>query len=130
MRDKITNYNGCVSIFQPNSQKSFGTVSPIPVIAGPTNTLFYSWAGSVTSTSTPNLSFGTIDRWRVDNNQFKHDQWVLNSTGTASLIRISDVQKENIPDHHTSNLSLAVKNELPKWLEDLIEDGAESWPIS
>lgn len=125
MTDKIVAYNSCVSIFQPNSQISFGTISPVNLISGPTTTLFYYWAGSVSYTSNPNLIFGTIGRLRIDakdDQPLNQDQWLLRSTGTPSLVRIYEVEKKNIPSHHSRKLPSDINNESPNWVKVLVDE--------
>lgn len=123
MKDKIISYGSCVSIFQPNLQKSFATISPINVISGPNVPSLYSWTGSVSYTSLPSIAFGTIDRWRPDYNDpvpLNRDQWVLWSTGTADLVRVRETQKSSIPDHWSRTLPLKVQKESPVWTSDFI----------
>ncbi|MBI4092068.1 MAG: hypothetical protein HY427_02585 [Candidatus Levybacteria bacterium] len=125
MKDKIVPYNSCVSIFQPNLQSSFATVSPISLISDPNTPVLYSWAGSVSYTSLPSIAFGTIDRWRPDYNDtlpLNRDQWVLWSTGTADLIRIKETQKSKIPNHWAETLPPEVQRDSPDWTNDLINE--------
>lgn len=129
MKGKIISYNGCVSIFQPNSKISFGTISPLNLISGPTTTLFYYWAGSVSYSSSPSVQFGTIGRVRIDekdNQPLNQDQWLLSSTGTPSLVRLSMVQKENIPNHHASELPRNIASNPPDWINTLVEEKLKS----
>ena len=124
MKNKTISYNSCVSIFQPNLQRSFATVSPINVISGPNTPVLYSWAGSVSYTSLPSIAFGTIDRWRPDNNDslpLNRDQWVLWSTGTANLVRVKETEKNRISDHWSGSLPSHIKRESPKWVGGLID---------
>lgn len=125
MKDKIIKFNSCVSIFQPNLQRSFATISPINIIDGPTSTLFYSWTGSISYTSTPSIAFGTVDRWRHDPNdvlQLNRDQWVLWSTGTANLIRLKETEKTKISDHWSKRLPSDVYRDSPLWVRNLIDN--------
>lgn len=125
MVDKLISYNSCVSIFQPDLQRSFATISPLYLISGPRSTLFYSWAGSVSYISSPSVSFGTIDRWRIDlkdSQPLNRDQWTLNSTGTASLVRITDVRKEFIPNHYSDSLPLEINDNSPDWVKNLVRE--------
>lgn len=125
MKDKIISYEGCVSIFQPNSQRSFGTVSPTNIISGPNVPLLYSWVGSVSYTSIQSIAFGTIDRWRPDPNDQKplnHDQWVLWSTGTANLIRVMETKKSNISDHWSTALPSEVQKDSPNWVNTFVDE--------
>lgn len=124
MRDKLISYGSCVSIFQPNSKRSFGTNSPINVISGFNVPLLYSWAGSVSYTSLPSIAFGTIDRWRNDPNDhlpLNRDQWILWSTGTADLVRVQDTEKSKIPDHWSITLPTNISGESPQWVGEFIE---------
>ncbi|MBI3485452.1 hypothetical protein HY025_00745 [Candidatus Daviesbacteria bacterium] len=123
MKDKLISYNSSVSIFQANLQQSFATVSPVPIISGPG--LFYYWAGSISYTSTPSLTFGTIGRLRIDakdNLPLNHDQWLVSSTGTANLVRISEVHKKSVPNHHVSDLPDEIKNDSPAWVKSFVQE--------
>ena len=125
MSDKLLGYGSCVSIFQPDSQRSFGTVSPVNIISGPNSPQLYSWAGSVSYTSQPSIAFETIDRWRYDPNDpmpLNRDQWVLWSTGTANLVRIKEVEKLKIPNHWSTSLPSAISNESPEWVGKFIDE--------
>lgn len=126
MTDKLIDFNNCVSIFQPNLQKSFATVPPIPLISGPTTTLFYSWAGSVSYNSNPSIAFGTIDRWRVDFNDapqyLNRDQWIFWSSGTPSVVRVLEVQKKDIPFHWSNELPQEIGSQSPEWVKNLVGD--------
>ena len=128
MKDKIISYESCVSIFQPNLQRSFATLSPVNVISGPNIQLLYSWAGSVSYTSLPSISFGTIDRWRPDHDDpvpLNRDQWVLWSTGTANLVRVKESQKSRIQDHWSRTLPSDVQKDSPIWVNNLINEMSE-----
>jgi len=123
MKDKLVSYNSCVSIFQPNLQRSFATVSPLPNISGPSVPVLYSWSGSVSYTSLPSIAFGTIDTWRPDYNDplpLNRDQWVLWSTGTADLVRIKETQKSRIPNRWVETLPSDAQRSSPTWANDLI----------
>lgn len=125
MRDKLISYDSCVSILQPNLQRSFGTISPISVISGPHISSLYSWVGSVSYTSLPSIPFGTIDRWRPDPNDpmpLNRDQWILWSTGTANLIRVMKTKKPNISDHWSTTLPSDVQKDSPKWVGTFIDE--------
>lgn len=125
MKDKLVFYYSCVSIFQPNLQRTFGTVSPIDSISGQSIPLLYSWAGSISYTSAPSIAFGTIDRWRPDPNDpmpLNRDQWVLWSTGTANLIRVKETEKSKIPNHWSESLPADVQNDAPKWVGTFIDE--------
>lgn len=117
MRDKFINFGSCVSIFAPNRQINFGTNPPVNILSGPSNTRFYYWAGSVSFTSNPSTIFGTIGRIRQDDGVFKHDQWLVTSTGTANIIRIADVPKNNVvnPPHHYRALPQTLTNDISDW---------------
>ena len=124
MKDKLVTYKSCVSIFQPNLQRSFGTVSPIDSISGPPAPLLYSWAGSISYTAAPSIAFGTIERWRTDPNDpmpLNRDQWILWSTGTANLIRIKETEKSRIPDHWSTTLPSDVQTNSPEWASNFID---------
>ncbi|HLD27175.1 MAG TPA: hypothetical protein VJB63_04450 [Patescibacteria group bacterium] len=103
MQDKLINFNKCVEIIKPPySVWSFGTVSPIDLISGPTTTLFYCWAGSVSYTFDTDSALGTIVRMRYAYKgvfPLKRDQWEFRMTGTPSLIRIHEVENRYIPYH-------------------------------
>lgn len=125
MKDKIISYGSCVSIFQPNLQRSFGTISPLGVITGPADTVLYSWVGSVSLTSNPSVALGTIERWRRepdDAKPFNRDQWILWSTGTPTLIRIEDVPKNKVPDHWSNELPNDVDKVAPPWVKALAQE--------
>ena len=125
MKNKIISYDSCVSIFQPNLQRSFATVSPINVISGPNTPVLYSWAGSVSYTSLPSIALGTVDRWRPDYNDsllLNRDQWVLWSTGTANLVRVKETDKTIISDHWSESLPSHIKKESPKWVGKFIDE--------
>lgn len=129
MQDKLISFDSCVSIFQPDSQRSFGTVAPVNVISGPEKPLLYSWMGSVSFTSLPSISFGTIDRWRYDPNDsmpLNRDQWVLWSTGTANLIRVKEVEKFNVPEHRADTLPTEIKNSSPSWVGSFLGEMIKS----
>lgn len=124
MTDKLVTYNSCVSIFQPNLQRSFGFVSPISAITGPQASTLYSWVGSVSYTSLPSVAFGTIDRWRYDSNDPKplnRDQWILWSTGTADLVRIKETEKSEISNHWSKTLPRDIQNDSPNWVYDYVK---------
>lgn len=125
MKDKLILYNSCVSIFQPNLQRSFGTASPVLSISGPSTPTLYSWAGSISYTSCPSIPFGTIDRLRPDFNDprpLNRDQWGLWSTGTADWIRIVESKKNTITEHWTNGLPKDLENEdNPSWVSDFID---------
>lgn len=122
MADKLIPFNSCVSIFQPNLQRSFATVSPVSAISGPSAPVLYSWVGSVSYTSHPSIAFGTVDRWRGDSDPLplNRDQWVLWSTGTADLVRIKETEKSEIPSHWSDSLPLDIQNNSPKWVGTFI----------
>lgn len=123
MRDKLISFGSCVSIFQPNLQRSFSVVSPIGIISGPNVPSLYSWAGSVSYTSLTSIAFGTIERWRPDRKDplpLNRDQWVLWSTGTAGLIRVLETKKSNIPNHWSTILPADVQKDSPEWVGTLI----------
>ena len=125
MSDKLISFSSCVSIFQPNLQPSFATTSPIPLISGPTTTLFYTWVGNIAYIANPSIAFGIIDRWRVDFNDTQYlnrDQWILWSTGTPSLIRIKEVKKNDIPYHWSNELPKEISGQTPRWVKSLVED--------
>lgn len=125
MRDKLISFSSYVSIFQPNLQRSFGTISPINLISGPKIPMLYSWTGSVSYTSLPSIAFGTIDRWRNDSNDplpLNRDQWILWSTGTADLIRVQDTEKSKISDHWSVLLPSSISNKSPKWVGEFIDE--------
>lgn len=125
MRDKLISFGSCVSIFQPNLQRSFGTVSPTDILSGPAIPMLYSWAGSVSYTSTPSIAFGTIDRWRPDAKDsmpLNRDQWVLWSTGTANVIRVKETDKSDIADHWSVSLPSGITNESPEWVGKFIDE--------
>lgn len=125
MTDKLVSFNICVSIFQPDLQRSFGTISPINVISGPDKPSLYSWAGSVSYTSTPSVAFGTVDRWRSDPNDpmpLNRDQWVLWSTGTADWVRVKEKEKSKIPGHWSTRLPSDVQNDSPEWVINFINE--------
>jgi len=127
MADKLLTFNSCVSIFENDLQRSFATVSPVSVISGPNLSVLYSWAGSVSYTSLPSISFGTIDRWRPDYDDplpLNRDQWVLWSTGTANLIRVKETEKSKIPYHWSKSLPEDVQNDSPKWIRAFINEVA------
>jgi hypothetical protein len=124
MKDKLISFTSCVSIFQPNLQRSFGTISPVNIISGPNTSQLYSWAGSVSYTSLPSIAFGTIDRWRldpIDPLPLNRDQWVLWSTGTANLVRVKETEKLKIPNHWSSSLPSSISNQSPKWVGKFID---------
>lgn len=124
MRDKLISFNSCVSIFQPNLQRSFGTVPPINVISGPNVSSLYSWAGSVSYTSQPSIAFGTIDRWRSDSKDpmpLNRDQWVLWSTGTANWIRVLETKKSDVSNHWSVVLPADAQKDSPKWVSDFVD---------
>jgi len=123
MRDKLLDFNSCVSIFEANFQRSFGTVSPINAISGSNLPSLYSWMGSVSYTSTPSIAFGTIERWRTDFNDpmpLNRDQWILWSTGTASIVRVKEVEKSKIIDHWSNGLPSDVEKDSPNWVKNFI----------
>lgn len=125
MTDKLLSFGSCVSIFQPDLQRSFGTVPPVSGISGPNSPQLYSWAGSVSYTSQPSIAFGTIDRWRYDPKDpmsLNRDRWVLFSTGTASLIRIKETEKLKIPNHWSTSLPSSINNESPEWVREFIDE--------
>lgn len=125
MADKLLSYDSCVSIFQSNMQRSFGTTSPVNIISGPKAPQLYSWAGSIFCTSQPSIAFGTIDRWRPDPNDsmpLNHDQWVLWSTGTANKIRIKETEKSKIYDHWSDSLPYDLTKNVPAWVETFISE--------
>ncbi|MBI2593483.1 hypothetical protein HYW44_02465 [Candidatus Daviesbacteria bacterium] len=124
MKDKLISFGSCVSIFQPNLQRSFGTILPIGVISGPNVPSLYSWGGSVSYTSPPSIAFGTIDRWRLDTKDpmpLNRDQWVLWSTGTADLIRVLETKKSNITNHWSTTLPGDVQKDSPRWVRAFID---------
>lgn len=124
MKDKLISFGSCVSIFQPNLQRSFGTIPPIGIISGPNVPSLYSWGGSVSYTSLLSIAFGTIDRWRPDTKDpmpLNRDQWVLWSTGTADLIRVLETKKSNIPNHWSTTLPADVQKDSPKWVRAFID---------
>ena len=128
MKDKTIDFRSCVSIFQPCMRRSFATVSPVSIITG--DGLVYSWAGSVSYTSNPSVCFGTIDRLRLDpkdNQPLNRDQWTLNSTGTPSLIRILEIQKEDIFEHHSDKLPSDMKDDSPSWVRHLVDEKLQDW---
>ena len=123
MKDKLISFGSCVSIFQPNLQRSFGTIPPIGIISGLNVLSLYSRGGSVSYTSLPSITFGTIDRWRPDTKDpmpLNRDQWVLWSTGTANLIRVLETKKSNIPNHWSTTLPSDVQKDSPEWVGTLI----------
>lgn len=125
MKDKIISYGSCVSIFQSNLQRSFGTISPLGVITGPASTMLYSWTGSVTLTSNLSIAFGTIERWRYEPNDtkpFNRDQWVLWSTGTPSLIKIEDAPKNKIQEHWSNGLPKDIDRVAPPWIKAIVQE--------
>lgn len=125
MADKLLSYGSCVSIFQPDLQRSFGTVSPVNIISGPDSPQLYSWSGGVSYTSQPSIAFGTIDRWRYDPNDsmpLNRDQWVLWSTGTANLVRVKETEKLKIPNHWSTSLPSVISNESPEWVGEFIDE--------
>lgn len=101
MKDKLISAGSCVSIFASNRQTTYGTTSPVTILSDPTNLKFFYWAGSVTDTSTAGETLGTIGMVR-DDGIFKHYQWLVNSTGTPAIVRVTEVPKENVvnPPHH------------------------------
>ena len=124
MRDKLISFGSCVSIFQPNLQRSFGTISPIDITSGPNVLSLYSWSGSVSYTSLPSIPFGTIDRWRPDYNDpmpLNRDQWVLWSTGTANLVRVKETEKSKTSNHWSADLPVDIQNNSPIWVGDFVE---------
>ncbi len=125
MRDKLVGFDSCASIFQPNLQRSFGTIPPVNVISCPISPVLYSWMGSVSYTSTPSIAFGTVDRWRSDIKDpvpLNRDQWVLWSTGTANVIRVKETDKSNITDHWSTSLPSDIRNESPEWVGKFIDE--------
>ena len=106
MKDKITEFGSCVSLFAPNLQTSFATMSPFGLISGPTSTKVYYWAGSVFPTENANTIFGTLGRIREEDRVYKHDQWTIRSTVTPSVIRFLEVSKVDVvnPSHHFEQL--------------------------
>lgn len=125
MKDKIISYGSCVSIFQPNLQRSFGTIPPLEVITGPANAVLYSWSGSISLTSKPNVALGTIERWRPDPSDpmpLNRDQWVLWSTGTADMVKVKEAEKSTIPNHWSGSLPTDVQNNSPKWVGTFISE--------
>ena len=123
MTDKLLSYGGCVSIFQPDLQISFGTVSPVNIISGPDSPQLYSWSGRVSYTSQPSVAFGTIDRWRYDPNgsmPLNRDQWILWSTGTASVVRIMETEKPKISNHWSDSLPSDLAESAPAWVGTFI----------
>lgn len=125
MKNKIISYDSCVSIFQPNLQRSFATTSPISAISGPNTPVLYSWAGSVSYTSLPSVAFGTVDRWRPDYNDplpLNRDQWVLWSTGTANLVKVKEIDKSSITDHWAGSLPSEMNRTAPAWVGTFVSE--------
>lgn len=125
MADKLLSYGSCISIFQPDLQRSFGTVSPVNVISGPDTPQLYSWSGSVSYTSQPSVAFGTIDRWRHDPTDpmpLNQDQWIVWSTGTADVVRIKETEKPKISNHWSYSLPSDLAENAPAWVGTFIAD--------
>jgi len=121
MQDKLINFDELSKFL--NGNRSLGTISPVPNISGPTTTLFYDLRGSATYTSCPSLAMGTLDRWRIDPNDplpLNRDQWIFWTTGTATLVRILEMEKYAIPNHWTNRLPLN-EIEYPSWTINLVE---------
>lgn len=128
MADKLVSFNSCVSIFQPDLKRGFSTISPINIVSGPDTSVLYSWAGSVSYTSSLSIAFGTIDRWRYDSRDpvpLNRDQWTLWSTGTANLVRVKETEKSYIPNHWSSTIPSDIKSDFPQWAINLINDMLE-----
>lgn len=125
MKDKIVSYSNLVNMFQSKTQMSYGSASPTAIVSGPPSTLFYAWMGSVSPESVPNIALGTIFRWRVDTADYpdilNQDRWRLLSTGTVSQIRIEEIKKEEIPNHHAPTLP-ATWGTPPSWVNSLITE--------
>lgn len=125
MQDKLINFYELSKLL--NGSQSLETISPVQSISGPTNTLFYDLRGSATHTTCPSLAMGTLDRWRIDPNDplpLKRDQWVFWSTGTATLVRILEVEKNSISHHWTDRLP-EDENEYPDWTKCLVDKRLE-----
>lgn len=123
MKDNIISYNGFSHIVAAG--RSLGTISPVLNISGPTTTLFYDLRGSATYTSTPSLAMGTLDRWRIDANDplaLNRDQYIFYSTGTQSLIRIVEREKNQISCHWTDKLPVREVGGYPDWVKCLVDD--------
>lgn len=122
MKDKIINLNEYKNLV--NNGRSLGTISPVTIISGPTSTLFYDFRGATSYTSGPSMAMGTLDRWRIDQKDslpLNRDQWVFWSTVTTSLIRIQEVDKQDITKHQTKELPIN-EREYPNWTQKLVND--------
>ncbi|OGZ60732.1 MAG: hypothetical protein A2919_01080 [Candidatus Spechtbacteria bacterium RIFCSPLOWO2_01_FULL_43_12] len=69
----------------------------------------YVYQGNPTDTCLPSVVQGTIVGCRKGDGTitYKFDGWRIMSTGTAALSRYEEIEKKDIPYHHT--------NEIPEW---------------
>lgn len=132
MDRKIINYTEVENLFPSNSQKGFATVSPLSNISGSFS--FFAFQGNPTYTSLHSVVHGTVYGCRVGEGTapFKFYGWTLNSTGTASLVRVEEIDKKEISFHWTDSLPSQIKTDAPKgiieWSEKVLGSfsGAES----
>lgn len=121
MKDKLITYEEFSRLLTEG--RSLGTISPVRNISGPSTTLFYDLRGLATYTSCASLAMGTLDRWRIDPEDelpLNRDQYVFYSTGTPSLVRIVEREKNLIPFHWSDSLPYSKIGEYPKWAENMV----------
>lgn len=128
MDRKVINYSEIENLFLPNTQRSFATVSPVSNISGPFG--FYTLQGNPTYTSFPSVVHGTVYGCRVGEGTmpFKFYGWTFNSTGTASLVRLEEIDKKEIEFHWTDKLPSQIKAEAPRGIVEWSEKVLESFP--
>ena len=122
MKKKFVSTDNRLLNIQPNTQISFGTVSPFPSIGFPNNrVLFGAWYGNFPLRSAPSVAVGTLEVARRGDGTvlIDFDQYPLYSTGTPSLPEVVGPKKPNY--HWSSDLPVHLKNQAPNWVTELIE---------
>lgn len=125
MQQKLILINEYQRVIVADSMWSFATISPVKAISSPTTTLFYAWAGNLSMVSLSSIPAGTLIRCRSDFNDplpLNFDQWTFNSTGTVNLLEIREVNKRKILYHWTNRIPLALQNDAPIWVSNLIDE--------
>lgn len=120
MSEKIEELENWRKVVLPNSQIGFSTVSPVKSINGPF--FAYAWAGVGSMASGATIPWGTVVGVRIDNDPLplNINYWLLNSTGTISLLRVDNVRdKSKIPEHWVQGIP-TIFQEAPSTIKELI----------
>jgi len=107
MKSKLIPIQSCLEKFRSKKWRS-APKSPIEELSGPDTTVLYEWMGKVIPTTVPNVLLGAIFRWRLDEQDapaiYNRDGWELFSTQHPDWIRLKEMRKASVPNHHSEKL--------------------------